>query len=149
MTQIRPLYTLAVSTHMCVCLCVFLCVCSLLRYRLNVFLPPFPKIGCPKLLEIRNPWGKVIVRRGLRFKTFTNKGCKIAAQKKFVFGQSLPYWACFFFSGLGWTRGLWSNRVFVILRNKEEFFFMGKKIFKKKIIFERKKVIFQDILRIF
>ena len=31
-----------------VCLFVCLCVCSLLRYGLNVFLPPLPKVGCPK-----------------------------------------------------------------------------------------------------
>ena len=70
--------------HMCVCLCV----CLLLRYPLNVFLPPLPKVGCPRCLEIRNPWGKVMERSVLRFKTFTNKtftnkGCKIAAQLLF------------------------------------------------------------------
>ena len=32
-------------------------VCSLLRYRLKVFLPPLPEVGCPIFLEIRNPWG--------------------------------------------------------------------------------------------
>ena len=45
-------------------------VSSLLRYRLNVFLPPLPKVGCPKLLEIQNPWGKVMERSGLRFEHF-------------------------------------------------------------------------------
>ena len=33
-------------------------VCSLLRYRLNVFLPQLPEVGCPIFLELRNPWGK-------------------------------------------------------------------------------------------
>ena len=33
-------------------------VCSLLRYRLTVFLPPLPEVGCPIFLEIKNPWGK-------------------------------------------------------------------------------------------
>ena len=37
---------------------------SLLRYRLMVFLPPFPEVGCPIFLEIRNPWGKVMERSG-------------------------------------------------------------------------------------
>ena len=38
--------------HMCVCVCVYICVsvyrcvCSLLRYRLTVFWPPLPKVGC-------------------------------------------------------------------------------------------------------
>ena len=50
--------------------CVHVFVCSLLRYRLNVFLPPLPEVGCPKFLEIRNPWGKVMVRSGLRFENF-------------------------------------------------------------------------------
>ena len=67
--------------RLCVCLCVCLSVCSLLRYHLNIFLPPLPEIGCPKFLKIQNPWGKVMERSGLRFKSFTNKGCKIAAQK--------------------------------------------------------------------
>ena len=53
------------------CPYVCLCVCSLLRYRLNVFLPPFPEVGCPIFLEIRNPWGKVMERSGLRFEHFS------------------------------------------------------------------------------
>ena len=65
-------------------------VYSLLRYRFNVFLPPLPKVGCPDFLEIWNPWGKVMERRGLRVENFTNKGCKIAAQF-FLGGQILPF----------------------------------------------------------
>ena len=42
-----------------VCLSARLSVCSLLRYGLNVFFSPLPKVGCPIILEIRNPWGKV------------------------------------------------------------------------------------------
>ena len=53
-----------------VCLSVCPCVCSLLRYRLNVFLPPLPEVGCLKILEIRNPWVKVMERSGLRFEFF-------------------------------------------------------------------------------
>ena len=49
---------------------VRLSVCSLLRYRLNVFLPQFPEVGCPIFLEIRNPLGKVIERSGLRLEHF-------------------------------------------------------------------------------
>ena len=33
-------------------------------------MPPLPKVGCPKFLEIRNPWGKVRERRGLRIEHF-------------------------------------------------------------------------------
>ena len=35
-------------------------VCSLLKYQLNIFLPPLPVVRCPILLEIPNPWGKVM-----------------------------------------------------------------------------------------
>ena len=41
-----------------VCLFVCLCVCSLLRYRINYFLPPPPKIGCPKLGIFGKKYGK-------------------------------------------------------------------------------------------
>ena len=64
-----------------VCLYVCVSVCSLLRYRLNVFLPPLPEIEYPNLLEILNPWGKVMERSGLRFENFY----KIAAQKQACF----------------------------------------------------------------
>ena len=58
--------------YICLSVCLFVClsVCSLLRYRLTVFLPPLPEVGCPIVLEIRNPWGKVIQRSGLRFEHF-------------------------------------------------------------------------------
>ena len=46
----------ALSVNRCVFVCVS--VCSLLRYRFNVFLPPLPKVGYPKILELRNPLGK-------------------------------------------------------------------------------------------
>ena len=53
-----------------VCLSVCLSVCSLLRYRLTFFLPLLPKVGCLILLEIWNPWGKVMERNGLTFEHF-------------------------------------------------------------------------------
>ena len=61
-----------VHMYVCVCVCVFVCLCvwSLLRYRLTVFLPPLPEVGCPIFLEIRNPWGKVMERSGLTFQHF-------------------------------------------------------------------------------
>ena len=34
---------------------------------LTVFLPPFPEVEYPIFLEIRNPWGKVMERSGLRY----------------------------------------------------------------------------------
>ena len=49
---------------------VCVCVCSLLRYRLTVFLPPLPEVGCPIFLEIQNSWGKLMERSGLTFEHF-------------------------------------------------------------------------------
>ena len=74
------------------CPSVCLSMCSLLRYRLNVFLPPLPKVRCPIFLEIQNPWGKVMERSGLRIKKNTNDWCKIATQKSVIF----------FSENLGW-----------------------------------------------
>jgi hypothetical protein len=48
----------------------FLSLFSLLRYRLLVFLPPLPKVGCPIFLEIQNPWGRVMEKSGLRYDNF-------------------------------------------------------------------------------
>ena len=62
---------LSINWNVRVCVCVF--VCSLLRYHLNLFLPPFPKVGCPKVLEIWNPWKKVVERSGLRCEHFCSK----------------------------------------------------------------------------
>ena len=53
-----------------------------MRYRLNVFLTPLPKVGCPKVLEIQNPWGKVVERWVSDLNIFAQKRSKIAAAKK-------------------------------------------------------------------
>ena len=74
-----------------VCPCVCLSVCSILRYRLNVFLPPLPKVGCPIFLEIQNPWGKVMDRSGLRLEHFCLKIVKNRRAKKVFFVLILPY----------------------------------------------------------
>ena len=73
------------NVRLSVSLSVRPCVCSLLRYRLNVFLPPLPKVGCPIFLEIRNPWGKVMERSGLRLKHFRLKIVKNRRAKKSFF----------------------------------------------------------------
>ena len=66
-------------------LSISLCVCSLLRYHLNVFLPPFPEVACPIFLEIRNAWGKVMERSGLRFDPFLFESCLNLQRKKSLF----------------------------------------------------------------
>ena len=58
---------MSVSVSVYLSVCVFV---HFLRYSLNVFLPPLPKVGCPIFLEIRSPLGKVIERSGLRFEHF-------------------------------------------------------------------------------
>ena len=68
-----------------VCVCVCLSVCSLLRYRLTVFLPPLPEVGCPIFLEIRNPWGKVMERSGLTFEHFCLEVVSNRRAKKSLF----------------------------------------------------------------
>ena len=52
-----------------------------------------------------------------------------------------------FFSGLGWTGELWSNRINLMLRNKEYFFVVAAKIYFSKMsdVFRKKK----DFLTIF
>ena len=64
---------LSISQNVClsVCLSIRLSVCSLLRYRLTVFLPPLPEVGCQIFLEIRNPWGKEMGKSGPTFENFS------------------------------------------------------------------------------
>ena len=50
---------------LCVCLSVTLC-----SFHLPVFLTSLPDVQYPKLLDIRNSWGKVMERSGLRFELF-------------------------------------------------------------------------------
>ena len=52
-----------------------------------------------KILEIQNFWGMKI--NGLRFEKNTNKGCKIAAQKKFLWADFALLSRVFF--GIGAT----------------------------------------------
>ena len=52
-----PMLSISRNVRLCVRVSVRLFVCSLLRYRLNVFLPQLPEVGCPIFLEIRNPRG--------------------------------------------------------------------------------------------
>ena len=64
-----PMLSISRFVRLSVCPFVRLCV-HFLRYRLTVFLPPLPEVGCPIFLEIWNPWGKVMERSGLTFEHF-------------------------------------------------------------------------------
>ena len=68
-----PMRSISRNVRLSVRVFVRLSVCSLLRYCLNVFMPPLTKVGCPIFLEIWNPWGKVVERSGHRFEHFCLK----------------------------------------------------------------------------
>ena len=51
----------------------------------NGLFPPLPEMGCPIFLEIRNPWGKVIQRSGLRYEHFCFKIVYNRREKKSFF----------------------------------------------------------------
>ena len=101
----RPSRPMLSKIQMSVRLCVCPSVCSLLRYRLKVFLPPLPKVGCPIFLEIRNPWGKIMERSGLRFEFFLlSKIClKSPNNKRVFFGWFCLYQNIWVFGFLGAT----------------------------------------------
>ena len=66
-------FSLNQSSSQIVCVSVCLCVCVFSpfhTYILRPILPPIPKVGSPKFLELRNPWGKVLERIGLRIEYF-------------------------------------------------------------------------------
>ena len=65
-----PMLSISRNVRLSVRVSVCLSVCSLLSYRFNIFLPSLPEVGCPIFLEIRNPWGKVVERSGLRLEHF-------------------------------------------------------------------------------
>ena len=50
--------------------CLSVCLSLFMWYILRPILPPLPKVGYPKILEIWNPWGKVMERSGLRIEHF-------------------------------------------------------------------------------
>ena len=79
-----PMLSISLFAHMCVCLSVCLCV-HFLRYHLNFFFPPHAEVGCLIFLEIRNPWGKIMKRRGLRIKKILLKGVKLPRHFFFFF----------------------------------------------------------------
>ena len=65
-TGLRPMFFISRDVRVCVCLSVH----HTFSLRLTVFLPPLPEVQCLKILDIRNPWGKVMKRSGLRFEHF-------------------------------------------------------------------------------
>ena len=85
------------SVCLYVCPSVCLSVCSLLRYRLNGFLPLLSEVGCPISFEIRNPWGKVMERSGLRYEHFCLKIVENRRAKKKFFSLHFFHFFLVFF----------------------------------------------------
>ena len=50
----------------------------------DVFLSPLSEVQCQNFLDIKNPWGKVMGKKGLRYEHLGPKWCKIAAEKKVI-----------------------------------------------------------------
>ena len=61
------------------------------RSFLMDFLPPLPKVECPIFLEIRNPWGKVFERNGLRYQHFYLKIVENRRAKKVLFSHFFTF----------------------------------------------------------
>ena len=80
-----PMLSISQNVRPSVCTSVCVSVCSLLRYRLTVFLSTLPEVGCPIFLEIRNPWGKVMERSGLRYEQFFLENYLKSPRNFFIF----------------------------------------------------------------
>ena len=91
-------------------LIVNLSVCSLLRYRINIFLPQLPEVGYPIFLEIWNPWEKIMEGSRLGFEIFVFKLYKII-EKNGLFCLA-KYGGNHVFQSI---RDLWSKGVSLIL----------------------------------
>ena len=61
-----------------------MCVHLNFSFRLTVFLSPLSEVQCQNFLDIKNPWGKVMGKKGLRYEHLGPKWCKIAAEKKVI-----------------------------------------------------------------
>ena len=98
-----------------VCVSVCLSVCSLLRYRLTVFLAPLPKVGCQIFFRDSESLGKSNWKKWSIIWTFLfGSGLKSPRKKKGFF-----CWFCLTKHGGNhtsqWIRDLWSKGVSLIL----------------------------------
>ena len=70
MTQIRPLYTLVDSTHMCVCVCVSVYVFTF-EVPFNDLFAPTSQSRMSNIFRDSESLGKVMKRSGLIFEHFS------------------------------------------------------------------------------
>ena len=108
---------LSISRNVCLSVCpsVRLFVCSLLRYRLNVFLPPLPEVGCPIFFRDSESLGKSNGKKWSQIWRFLfGSGLKLPRQKNLDF-----CWFCLTKHGgnhiFRWIRDLWWKGVSLIL----------------------------------
>ena len=59
----------SICPYVCWYVCLSVCLLTF-EVPFKHISPPLLKVKCPKLLEIRNPWGKLMERSGLRFDNF-------------------------------------------------------------------------------
>ena len=59
---------LSISQNVCMFVC--LSVCHTFSLRLTFFLPILPEVQWSNFLDIQNPWGKELKRKGLKFELF-------------------------------------------------------------------------------
>ena len=116
-----PMLFISQNVRLSVCpsvlLFVRLSVCSLLRYRLNVFLPSLPEVGCSIFFEILRfrILGKSNGKKWSQIWTFLFENCQQSPHKKSYYFC----WCCLTKHGGNhasrWIWDLWSKGVLLIL----------------------------------
>ena len=78
-----------ICSYVCLCVCVSVCLFTF-EVPFNCLFAPISQSQMSKTLRDLEVGGKVMETMVSNWKTFTNKGCEIAVEKKFVFGSILP-----------------------------------------------------------
>ena len=87
-----PMLSIGQNVRLSVRLFVRLSVCSLLRLRLNVFLAPLPKVGCPRFFRNLESLGKSNEKKWYQIWAFLFENClKSPRKKSLLFLLILPY----------------------------------------------------------
>ena len=87
-----PMLSISQNVRLSVCLSARPSVCSLVRYRLTVFLPPLPKVGCQIFFRDLESLGKSNGKKWSNIWTFLFESCLKSPRKKSLFFLLiLPY----------------------------------------------------------
>ena len=85
---------LSISRNVRLSVCVFVRLFTF-EIPFKRLFAPLPKVNCPKIFEIRNPWGKAVEISGLRFEHFLfGTGLKLLPKKNNFFWLILSYKTC-------------------------------------------------------